>query len=73
MILPSLNANRAFSSSFVGGKKVTVLEMVWNETLLNHFQFFDIRLSFSLIISPMLLTEVRKSTTILCQLQTERD
>ena len=50
MILLSLNANRAFSSSFVDGKKVTVLEMVWNETLLNHFRFFDIRLSFSLII-----------------------
>lgn len=61
MILLSLNANRAFSSSFVGGKKVTVLKMVWNETLLNHFQFFDIRLSFSLIISRVLLTEVRKS------------
>ena len=61
MILLSLNANRAFSSSFVGDKKVTVLEMVWNDTLLNHFQFFDIRLSFSLIISRMLLTEVRKS------------
>lgn len=61
MILLSLNANRAFSSSFVGDKKVTVLEMVWNETLLNHFQFFDIRLSFSLIISRMLLTEVRQS------------
>lgn len=60
MILLSQNANRAFSSSFVGGKKVTVLEMVWNETLLNHFQFCDIRLSFSLI-SRMLLTEVRKS------------
>ena len=61
MILLSQNANRAFSSSFVGGKKVTVLEMVWNETLLNHFQFCDIRLSFSLIISRTLLTEVRKS------------
>ena len=61
MILLSLNANRAFSSSFVGDKKVTVLEMVWNDTLLNHFQFFDIRLSFSLIISRMLLTEIRKS------------
>ena len=72
MIFVSLKANRAFSSSFVNGKKVTVLEMVWNETLLNHFQFFDIRLSFSLIISRMLLIEVRKSHNDFMSSQPER-